>query len=70
VGGKLALVQVLERGEPAAEEIAAAVPAQRTQLREQKRRVLSDAWLADRRSQLAAEGELSVNLALLGRGES
>jgi peptidyl-prolyl cis-trans isomerase D len=70
VGGKLALVQVLERGEPSAEEIAAAVPAQRTQLRDQKRRVLSDAWLADRRSQLAAEGELSVNLALLGRGES
>ena len=56
--------------EPSAEEIAAAVPAQRTQLLEQKRRSLSDAWLAERRNQLAAEGELSVNLALLGREPS
>ena len=56
------------RTSPPAEEIAAAAPAQRTQLLEQKRRSLSDAWLAERRSQLAAEGELSVNMALLGRG--
>jgi parvulin-like peptidyl-prolyl isomerase len=67
VDGKLALVQVLARSEPTAEQVAAATPAQRTQLLEQKRRTLSDAWLADRRNQLSAAGELSVNLALLGR---
>ena len=67
VGGKLALIQVLERAEPAAEEIAAAASAERTQLLEQKRRELSETWLAQRRNQLAAEGKLSVNLALLGR---
>ena len=67
VGGKLALIQVTERVEPSAEEIAAALPALRTQLLEQKRGSLSDAWLAQRRNQLAAEGKLSVNMALLGR---
>jgi peptidyl-prolyl cis-trans isomerase D len=67
VGDKLALIQVLERSEPSEEEIAAAVAEQREQLLEQKRRSLSDAWLADRRSTLAAEGALSVNLELLGR---
>ena len=46
VGGKLALIQVLERAEPAAEEIAAAAAAERSQLLEQKRRELSDTWLA------------------------
>ena len=52
VGGKLALVQVLERHEPAPEEIAAASPELRTQLLEGKRRSLSDAWLAERRNEL------------------
>jgi peptidyl-prolyl cis-trans isomerase D len=70
VEGKLALIQVIERHEPTAEEIAAAAPAQRTQLLEGKRRNLSDAWLTERRNQLAAEGQLSVNMALLGRGDS
>ncbi|HEY8155942.1 MAG TPA: peptidylprolyl isomerase [Myxococcota bacterium] len=67
VGGKLVLVQVLARTEPSAEEVASALPARRAQLLEEKRRSLSDAWLAQRRSQLAADGELSVNTALLGR---
>ena len=67
VDGKLALVQVLARSEPSAEQIAAAAPAQRTQLLDEKRRNLSDAWLAERRNQLAASGDLSVNMALLGR---
>jgi len=70
VDGKLALVQVLERLEPSAEEIAAAATAQRNQLLEQKRRSLSDAWITERRSELAAKGELSVNMALLGRESS
>ena len=67
VGDKLVLIQVLERGEPSEEEIAAAAAEQRNQLLEQKRRSLSDTWLADRRSALAAEGALNVNLELLGR---
>jgi peptidyl-prolyl cis-trans isomerase D len=57
VGGKLALIQVLERSEPAAEEIAAAASAERTQLLESKRRSLNDAWLAEWRS-CSAEGQL------------
>jgi len=67
VSGKLALVQVLERSEPAPEEIAAAVEAERKQLLEQKRRSSSDAWLAERRAALAADGKLSVSLTPLGR---
>jgi peptidyl-prolyl cis-trans isomerase D len=70
VEGKLALIQVTDRHQPTAEEIAAAAAAQRVQLLEAKRRSLSDVWLAERRNQLAAEGQLSVNMALLGRGES
>jgi peptidyl-prolyl cis-trans isomerase D len=67
VGGKLALIQVTARQEPSPEEIAAAAPAARAQLLDQKRRNLSDAWLAERRDELVAEDQLSVNRALLGR---
>jgi peptidyl-prolyl cis-trans isomerase D len=67
VGEKLALFQVLARHEPTDEEIAAALPAEQAGLLEQRRRVLTDAWLAERRNQLAVEGQLSVNLELLGR---
>jgi peptidyl-prolyl cis-trans isomerase D len=70
VDGKLALLQVVEHHQPTAEEIAAASAAQRTQLLEGKRRSLSDAWIAERRNELAADGQLSVNMQLLGRGES
>ncbi len=67
VGGKLALVQVLERDQPAEDEIAAAVETERKQLLDQKRRSLSDTWLAERRAALAADGELKVDLTSLGR---
>ncbi len=67
VDGKLALVQVLERNSPADDEIAAAVEAERAQLLAARRRDLSDIWLAQRRTQLAADGELKVDLSGLGR---
>jgi len=67
VGGKLALVQVLERSEPAPDEISADVAAERKQLLEEKRRSSSDTWLAARRAALAADGKLSISLAPLGR---
>jgi len=70
VGGKLALIQVLERGEPAPDEIAAAVETERKQLLDQKRRSLSDTWLAERRAELEADGKLSVSLTPLGREPS
>jgi peptidyl-prolyl cis-trans isomerase D len=70
VDGKLALIEVIERHQPTGEEIAAAATQLRTQLLEAKRRGLTEAWLSERRSQLAADGQLSVNLKLLGRGES
>jgi peptidyl-prolyl cis-trans isomerase D len=68
--GKLAMIQVTERHQPTAEEIAAAAVDQRTQLLEVKRRTLIDGWLAERRNQLASEGQLGVNMALLGRDSS
>jgi peptidyl-prolyl cis-trans isomerase D len=64
---KLALVQVLARHEPTDAEVAAAAPAELEQLLEQRRRTLTDAWLAERRDQLAAEGKLGVNLEAIGR---
>jgi hypothetical protein len=70
VDGKLALMQVTERHQPTGEEIAAAAAELRAQLLEGKRRGLTDAWLSERRSELAADGQLSVNTKLLGRGES
>jgi peptidyl-prolyl cis-trans isomerase D len=68
VGDKLALLQVLERLEPAPEDVEAAVDAERQQLLELKRRSLADDWLAERRAALAAAGELTIHLELLDRG--
>jgi parvulin-like peptidyl-prolyl isomerase len=67
VEGKLALLQVLEHVQPDEKEIERAIDAEREQLLEQKRRTLADAWLAERRDKLAAEGTLNVNLDPLGR---
>ena len=70
VDGKLALIQVIERHEPTARRSPPPPRSQRTQLLEAKRRSLTDVWLAERRSELAADGQLSVNLKLLGRESS
>ena len=67
VGGKLALVQVVARNEPAEEEISAAVEAERKQLLDQKRNASSETWLAERRAELEADGKLRINRAALGR---
>jgi peptidyl-prolyl cis-trans isomerase D len=67
VGDKLALVQVLERFEPTDQEVAGLVGEERGRLLVEKRRSLEDAWLAERRAALAAQGELTVNETLLGR---
>jgi parvulin-like peptidyl-prolyl isomerase len=66
VGEKLALVQLLERQQPDPEEVAKQVDAERRRLSEEKLDALMSAWINDRRAQLVEDGELSVNLDLLG----
>jgi peptidyl-prolyl cis-trans isomerase D len=67
VGEKLALVQLLERQEPAPEEIEAEVAAERLKLAEQRRSDLIDSWVLQRQAELAEQGQLSINLTSLGR---
>ena len=65
VGSRLAMVQVLERQTPDAEEIEPKLEAQRKLLEQQKRSALIETWTDHRRSELADNGELSVNLNTL-----
>jgi len=67
MGEKLALVQLLERQEPAPEEIEAEVAAERLKLAEQRRADLIDSWVLQRQAELAEQGQLSINLTSLGR---
>ena len=65
VGNRLTLVQVLERQTPDAEQIEPTLEAQRKLLEQQKRSALIETWTDHRRSELADNGELSVNLNTL-----
>jgi peptidyl-prolyl cis-trans isomerase D len=67
VGTRLALVQVLERSEPEADEIEPRIEATRERLLVAKRNTRSADWINDRRQQLIEAGELSVNLDLVRR---
>lgn len=62
VGDKLAMVQVLERREPAAEDIDAEVEQVREDLLKRKRSVEAQTWVDARRMALLDSGELYVNL--------
>ncbi len=63
VGEKRVLIQLLEREEPAPEEIAAAVEAKREELLTRKRQQVQTAWLAARQAELQGRGELVVDLS-------
>jgi peptidyl-prolyl cis-trans isomerase D len=62
VGDKLALVQVLERREPAAEDVDAEIEQVREDLLEGKRALEAQTWVDARRMALLDSGELFVNL--------
>jgi peptidyl-prolyl cis-trans isomerase D len=67
-GERLALVQVLERQQPSQEEVDAELETEQKQLSQQKHIRLIETWISQRRSQLADDGELIVNLeAIRGR---
>lgn len=65
---KLAMVQVLEKIEPAPEEIEAQVEAERERLQSQKLDRYVQTWVNERRNRLFLDGELILNLDLVGRG--
>ncbi len=65
VGDRLALIQVLDRRLPTAEEIEPEVEAQRQLLQQQKRNALVNTWIGQRRAALVDSGELALNLDAL-----
>jgi peptidyl-prolyl cis-trans isomerase D len=68
VDSKLALVQLLERQIPEDVNIEQGVEQEREQLSQQKRSLLTQGWLNERRKELAEAGELVVDLSLVSRG--
>ncbi|MBW2288586.1 MAG: peptidylprolyl isomerase [Deltaproteobacteria bacterium] len=68
VDSKLALVQLLERQIPEDVNIEQGVEQEREQLSQQKRTLLTQGWLNERRKELADAGELVVDLSLVNRG--
>jgi len=62
VDEKLALVQVLDRREPAPDEIEPAVEAERRTLEQKKLDAQLDAWIGARRSELLDAGEIAIHL--------
>jgi peptidyl-prolyl cis-trans isomerase D len=65
VQGKLALIQLLERRAPEGEKLAEATLVAQARLQEAAQGELLEAWIEKRRQQLAADGELMVNLSAL-----
>lgn len=66
VGTNLVMVQVLERRGPGGEDIARDLPAERTKLLAARRNQLRSEWLGEARTRLARQGDLVVDLSLLG----
>jgi peptidyl-prolyl cis-trans isomerase D len=67
VGDKFALVQVLERREPEASEVEAAIEAERRSLEQRKLDAQLDAWIAARRAALADSDDLFLDLDAVRR---
>jgi peptidyl-prolyl cis-trans isomerase D len=65
--GEFVLIQLLERTEPADEEIEALVGAERERLLGERRAQLEQAWIADRRDSLAERGRLFLSMKALER---
>jgi len=68
VGGKLVLIQVLERREPSAEDIAKQLPTERKNLLEARKGELRGEWLREARARLSKDGALQVDLSALAPG--
>jgi peptidyl-prolyl cis-trans isomerase D len=62
IGGKKAMVELLERRGPTAEELAAELPAERERLVDARRAEARNAWLDAARKRLQAEGRLRIDL--------
>jgi len=60
VGPRKVLVQVLERQEPAPEELAEAAEERREQLESRERNALVQEWVDDRRDALVEQGRLQI----------
>jgi len=67
VDDKLALVEVIEKFEPDEEAIAREFDKERQTLVSQKRQNYLSTWINQRRTELAENGQLIVNMDLLGR---
>jgi peptidyl-prolyl cis-trans isomerase D len=66
-GDKFALIQLLDRVEPSAEELEPLVGDERERLLTEKKTQLEEIWLADRRDSLAERGKLFYSLEPLGK---
>jgi len=65
VGDKLVLVQLLDRKEPSAEELAKELPATRQRLLEDEKNRIESAWLQAQQKALVEAGKLKVDLEAL-----
>ena len=65
VADKLVLVQLLSRKEPNPEDLAKEVPAVRERMLQDERQRIESAWLEARRNELAAAGEIRMDLSKL-----
>jgi peptidyl-prolyl cis-trans isomerase D len=65
VEGKLALVQLIERFDPEDDVVDAAVEIERQRLVSRKRQAYLSTWINQRRSELAKDGALVVNMELI-----
>jgi peptidyl-prolyl cis-trans isomerase D len=66
-GGKLVMIQVVERRTPTGEDIARELPTERERLLEARRGQLRSEWLREARTRLARDGELFVDLSAIQR---
>lgn len=67
-GNKTVFIQLLERKSPDAGEIESEVEAERERLVQQAQARAEQIWLADRRSQLQAEGRIHIDPSALDEG--
>jgi len=67
VQSKLALVQLIDRRIPEDVNLEQGVEQEREQLSEQKKNLLAQGWLNERRKELVESGQLVINLASVSR---
>jgi peptidyl-prolyl cis-trans isomerase D len=68
VGGKLVLVQLLDRSDPEEEMLVAMIAGERTRLADAKREAFVQNWIEERRSELTESGELRVDSSIVAEG--